>query len=298
MFPQTLTPDILKRLECLRLQTRRAFHGQREGGHVSPRRGMGLEFSDFRQYEPGDNPRNIDWNAYARTDKLFIKRYREEENLSVVIAIDSSLSMRHERAKDKWTFSKLIALSASYVALNNRDSVRIALSGLPPSPALYGAKAIHDAQRFLDRSEETLKQREANDSLLSTIHQTASSVRFPGLGIIISDFLFPPDEFSRILTALAAKNLELHAIQVLSRDDLLPLEGKRGSSVIDSETQEKLDLSLTDGDRERYSELLFEHIKDLRERAALQQVNFTQVDLNEENLDLLYSTLNNSGLAA
>ena len=67
--------------------------GMRQGGHASIKRGQGIEFSDYRQYQLGDNPRYIDWGLYGRSDKLYVKRFSEEQDLSVLIILDTSASM-------------------------------------------------------------------------------------------------------------------------------------------------------------------------------------------------------------
>ena len=81
MLPALFTPQFLARLETLRIRARRQFLGSRPGGHLSPRRGTGLEFADYRHYTPGDDPRYIDWKLYSRTDRLYIKLFQEEEEL-------------------------------------------------------------------------------------------------------------------------------------------------------------------------------------------------------------------------
>ena len=69
-LPEAFTPQFLKQLEMFRINARRMFLGSKQGGHLSPKRGHGIEFSDYRKYELGDNPRHIDWGVYARTERL------------------------------------------------------------------------------------------------------------------------------------------------------------------------------------------------------------------------------------
>ena len=87
-FSETFTPAFLRQLELLRLRARRSYLGTRQGGHLSLKRGHGIEFSDYRKYELGDDPRHIDWSAYARSERLYIKRFREEQDLSVLLLLD------------------------------------------------------------------------------------------------------------------------------------------------------------------------------------------------------------------
>ncbi len=87
MIPTLFTKEYFQQLETAKIRARKKFLGARQGGHISPRKGQGLEFSDYRQYELGDNPRNIDWNVYARSDRFVIKRFQEEESRSFLFMI-------------------------------------------------------------------------------------------------------------------------------------------------------------------------------------------------------------------
>src|SRR5512135_1877900 len=93
-MPNLFTEDFLRRLERLSLAARKAVPGVTQGERRSPRRGQSVEFADFRPYTAGDDIRRIDWNAYARLEKFFIKLFVEEEDLTVHFIIDASRSMR------------------------------------------------------------------------------------------------------------------------------------------------------------------------------------------------------------
>ena len=93
MLPEPFTPEFLTQLETLRLRTRKEFLGSHTGSYSSPRRGTSLEFADYRRYSPGDDLRYLDWGIYARTDRLYIKVFREEVDLFAYVFIDASGSM-------------------------------------------------------------------------------------------------------------------------------------------------------------------------------------------------------------
>ena len=82
-LPAEFTSDFLARLEQLRIKTRREYAGLGKGSHLSPRRGSSLEFADFRRYAPGDDFRYVDWSLYGRSDKLYIKLFKEEEEMGL-----------------------------------------------------------------------------------------------------------------------------------------------------------------------------------------------------------------------
>src|SRR5712691_11999729 len=110
-LPEEFTPEFIGRLEHLRIKTRREYAGLGKGSHLSPRRGSSLEFSDFRHYSMGDDFRYIDWGLYGRTDKLYIKLFKEEEDLLTYIFLDASASMAYPASDRKFESAIAIALA-------------------------------------------------------------------------------------------------------------------------------------------------------------------------------------------
>src|SRR3989338_7777665 len=102
MLPAPFTSDFLNRLECLRLRTRKEFLGSRPGSYSSPRRGTSLEFADYRRYSPGGDLRYLDWGILARSDRLYVKLYREEVDLFVYLFVDASGSMGFPTGAEKF----------------------------------------------------------------------------------------------------------------------------------------------------------------------------------------------------
>src|SRR3989442_15388522 len=128
-LPEEFTPEFLARLEQLRIKTRREYAGTGKGSHLSPRRGSSLEFNDFRHYALGDDFRYIDWGLYGRTDKLYIKLFKEEEDLLTYIFLDASASMAYPPSDRKFERAMSIALAFAYVALAAGDRVMIRVLG-------------------------------------------------------------------------------------------------------------------------------------------------------------------------
>src|SRR3989338_3389980 len=132
MSPQQtwLTPQFIKRLETLQLSVRWVRAGNRMGGRFAVnRRGSSVEFADYAAYCAGDDIRAIDWNLYARLDRLFIKTYKEEIELSVELIVDATASMGLP-TPEKFEAAKRLAVSLGYVGLSEGHSVR--LSWLKP----------------------------------------------------------------------------------------------------------------------------------------------------------------------
>jgi hypothetical protein len=153
-LPEEFTPEFIARLEQLRIKTRREYVGLGKGSHLSPRRGSSLEFSDFRHYSLGDDFRYIDWGLYGRTDKLYIKLFKEEEDLLTYIFIDASASMGFPARDHKFAAAIATALAVAYIALASGDRVMIRVlggTGSPPAPTfVYGRHRIVELGRVLN----------------------------------------------------------------------------------------------------------------------------------------------------
>lgn len=273
MLPDSFTPSLLRQLELLKIRSRRAFLGFRQGGHISPKRGHGIEFSDYRRYELGDNPRHIDWGVYARSDKLFIKTFQEEQELSVLLLLDSSSSMFVPVSDQKWQRACEIALGLSYVALMEHDSVSVAAPGLFQTPFHYGARAIHELSKVVMTPREV-----PHVDFFREAERAITKVRFPGVAIFLSDFLMPLDQLAKLVNLMRAKNLDITAIQVLGPQDLDPLQGKDDAIAVDSESGERVEISFDRKQREEYAVLLDQHIRRLRELLGAGNVHYSRAE--------------------
>ncbi|RIL12152.1 MAG: hypothetical protein DCC75_00970 [Proteobacteria bacterium] len=291
MLPKEFTPEYLSQLELLRVHARRAFLGRKQGGHVSLKRGHGIEFSDYRQYELGDSPRHIDWGVYGRTDKLFVKRFREEQDLNLALILDCSSSMSVPELYSKWGMAKSIALSLAYVALLEQDSVCLYCLGLSQSPTFYGVRAIHSIAKILNQTQAAAGQNFAAD-----LQQAASRLRFPGVAVVLSDFLAPLDQIERGFNMLRAKNMDISAIQILSPDDLDPPGDLSNAFAVDSETGEQLSLRLNEQDRKEYAEALVEHNENLKLYFSAARISHSLAFSNKPAGDFVLGTLTQIGL--
>src|SRR3954471_11182043 len=122
--PRLLTPTMLASLANLELVARTAVHGFLTGLHRSPQFGFSQEFREYRAYAEGDDPRFVDWNVYARTDRTYIRRYQGETNTRLMIALDVSASMGSSSGPvSKLQYAKYVAASLAYMALQQHDPV-------------------------------------------------------------------------------------------------------------------------------------------------------------------------------
>ncbi len=289
-----LTPQILKQLELLNFRTKKAFRGSKQGSHISPRKGHGIEFSDHRQYELGDSPRHIDWGLYARTDRLYVRRYQEEQDLTVLALIDSSASMFVPAADKKWERARDTALALGYVALMNQDTVIMSVLGKTLSPRYHGARAIHAMTR--DLGGMTSEAASQSRALSAAVFKAASQIRFPGVAVLISDFLIEFPEIEIALNILRSKNLSISMVQVLGEKDLKPLEDGEDARGLDSETGEEIELQWDGAAQRDYTKALEMHTNAIRSLCHSSGIHFAQFPPGVTFGDFILKELSKTGI--
>jgi uncharacterized protein (DUF58 family) len=268
-----IDPALLKKLESLRIQVRRAFPGVTRGERRSPRHGASVEFADFRKYEAGDDFRHIDWNIYARLEKLMLRQFVEEEDLRVEILIDSSASMRMPGAITKFDYARKVAALLAFLAIDSHDRVGVWTFGANLESrvrAARGQRHFFEVLRFLDAladraslppaartavpnpdGADVVDQPGGLDQppgkptdLASALWAYTKSTARPGLVFVLSDFLDDSD-YRRQMKLLRHDGFELNLIQILSAEELRPaLTGDL--DLIDSETGQSCEISSWD----------------------------------------------------
>lgn len=213
-----LSPPLLKKLDAVSLQARRAFTGASRGEKRSTKRGSSVEFADFRSYNLGDDIRRIDWNAYGRFEKLFLKMFLEEEDLDITLLLDASLSMGFG-APSKLRAAQEVAAAIGYIGLSNFDRVSAASfdagvrAWFPPARGRGGVAQLF---RFLEAQETA-----GAADLSAAMRRVAAQARRSGIAVVLSDFLLP-EGYETGLKTLAARGFEVTAIQILDRRELEP----------------------------------------------------------------------------
>src|SRR2546427_2780243 len=153
--PPLLDPQFLARLEQLELVSRKIFAGVMKGERRSKRKGQSVEFADYRNYVKGDDLRHLDWNLYARLDRLFIRLFQEEEDLHFYVLIDNSLSMDFG-TPSKLHFARQVAAALGFIGLCNMDRVVVEAfnDNITQSlPAIRGRKSLWRLFDFLQKLE-------------------------------------------------------------------------------------------------------------------------------------------------
>ena len=213
-----LNSDTLKRLERMQIVTRRMNAGRMHGDRRSKRRGLGNDFVDYRNYVFGDDTRCLDWKIYARLDKLYLKLFQEEEDLSVYILIDCSESMNFG-TPNKLSYAKQVAAAIGYVCLCNMDNVAIHAFG-DGIEASWGPKrgkvnAVRSFE-FLERVGPF-----AATDFVKSARTFAQSTKKKGIVILLSDF-YDANGCEEGLRTLFGHNFEVYLIHLLSQNELEP----------------------------------------------------------------------------
>ncbi len=235
-------PDSLTWLARLRF----VIHGRKGWGawgeRRSARRGAGLEFADFREYTPGDDPRRVDWNLYARSDRAYVRLYEEEADLSVVIALDGSASMDWE---NRWSTARTLAEALGSIALFGGDALRGVLlqqgSAASPWGPYSGGERLEEWRAWLS----TLSPAGAT-TLDASLRDLASRLTLrvprPALVLLLTDG-YDPEGLESGIARLAARGHEVVLLHLLTPEELSPtLRGEL--RLVDKESNARRDVTL------------------------------------------------------
>jgi uncharacterized protein (DUF58 family) len=295
MLPEPFTPRFLSQLETLRLRTRKEFLGSHTGSYSSPRRGTSLEFADYRRYAPGDDLRYIDWGIYARSDRLYIKLFREEVDLFAYVFIDASASMGFPSVKEKFSPASHIALAVAYVVLANHNHVKLHLLREPAlgnaSPFYRGRRRMADCVKFTTEASPG-----GQLDLAHNLGEHLKHLRKPGKAILISDFLMPAASYQHGLNLLRALNLDIAAIQVLSRQEVDPALPADTLALVDSESRAETKIRWNTQMRESYQARLAQHNLEIRSFCHQSDIHYSLYITDRGLGDFVFATLPAIGL--
>jgi len=237
-FSQLLENSVLSRLERLRLNPRRRLTVQHRGEHLQGKGGASTEFADYRDYVAGDDLRYIDWNIFLRLNRPFIKQFRHEEEMHIVVLIDASSSMNFD---GKFRLARQLAGACAIMGLMGNERVSIYCChgndvGYAMLPPVSGRVSLRRVLRFLE------EQAAGGDyGIDEAIEDVLKRHRGRGMAVLLSDFL-TFGNLERPLNLLFGAGLEVSAVQILSLEEMQPdLTGD--IRLVDSENGLTLDVS-------------------------------------------------------
>jgi uncharacterized protein (DUF58 family) len=325
-YSQLFDADFMRKLERLSLVSRKLKSGQLKGERRSPKRGQSVEFADYRNYTHGDDLRRVDWNAYARMERLFIKLYQEEEDLTVHILLDASKSMdwgdpdavtltapvtpRDVEApsprqpttdnrqpttdQNKLVYAKRTAAALGYIALSNLDRLTISAFsqlGLQRFSAVRGKGHAVSLLRFISGVRA-----EGGTDLDLMLRQYANQSKYAGLLFVLSDCLAEGGG-TEGLSALQAAGHEVNLIHILSPAEVHPELALIGDLQLkDVETGATQEVSIDGGVLDLYREK-FEAWQGGIERFCRKRgINYLMVTTDQPFEDLVLHYLRRRGI--
>jgi uncharacterized protein (DUF58 family) len=219
MHSEILDPEVIARIAQLQLVAKEASLAAIAGIHPARRRGSSVEFAEHKEYTPGDDVRRIDWRAYARLDRYYLKQYQEEANVRLMLVVDHSGSMGYgdgKRGANKLELARTLAGSLAHLALTQRDGVGLLTAG-------DGGFSLLPARTRSTHFEEVLSRLVAcraggKAELGRALEHLAEASRGPGLCVIITDLFDRPDP-TPAMQLLMARGTEVAVLHVQHPDE-------------------------------------------------------------------------------
>ncbi len=257
---ELLSPELLARLERLELVTRKIFRGRMKGERRSRRKGQSVEFADFRSYVPGDDLRFVDWNLYARLDKLFLKLYLEEEDLHFYTLVDASASMDFG-TPTKLHYARQLAAALGFIGLCRSDRVKIETLGQSSrrtSPVLRGRQSLWRMLEYL----ETIEPGE-NVPLAEGVKNFCLRNSGKGILVLITD-LMDKSGYEAALRFLVAQQMDVYVVHLLSQEEIDP-DVAGDLRLIDCEDGDVAEITVSRPLLDRYRRTLASFVESARE---------------------------------
>jgi uncharacterized protein (DUF58 family) len=307
-----LDPDFLRKLERMRLLARRAFPGTMRGERRSTRKGASVEFSDFRKYEAGDDFRHVDWNIFARLERLMLRQFVEEEDVRIDILIDQSRSMHFGKPLTKFDQARRATAALAFLAISSLDRAGVQTFDSAPRArlrAMRGRGHLVSILSFLenlskDRKNESIAEQSEGEDIISQGGHTdlASVLRGyqktavrAGVLFVISDFLDAGD-FRRQMKLISHRGFDVNLIQVLAPEEISPELGG-DLLLVDSETGETREITINERALASYKKTLAGFTESLESFCRASGIGYLMVASDTPLEDLLLRKLVESRMA-
>lgn len=221
-----LRPDVLARIGGLELRARTVVEGIISGMHRSPYHGFSVEFSQHREYVPGDDLRHLDWRVYGKSDRFYVKQYEEETNLRAHILVDCSSSMRYPEHRpdagavprmNKFDYAATLAASLAYLLVNQGDAVGLMLFDDQVRLTMPAYSNFAHLQSVIAQLERAKLERPTEAKAVFT--QLAAQLHRRSIVVLVSDLLAGLDDVIRGIERLQQGNHELIVMHVLDQDE-------------------------------------------------------------------------------
>jgi len=274
-----LDPVVLSRLANFPLMARRPMQGNVSGRHPSPHRGSSVEFAEYRKYVPGDDLRRLDWRAYGRSDRFYVKEFEADTNLRCCLVLDTSGSMDFGSGSvNKLEYARRIAGALGQLALQQGDAVGLScvargiVRNIPPRRNPAHLKAVYDILEQIKPQGET--------QLVPVLHELAETIRQRALIVILSDLFVEPELLRGCFQHLRFRKHDVSVFHLLDPQEL-GFDFRRPMRFLDMEGGPPL-FAEPNEIAERYRKALGSYLDGLHQVVLESAVDYHRVSLDED----------------
>lgn len=274
-----LNPQVLSRLGALPLLARKPMQGNVSGRHASPHRGSSIEFAEYRKYVPGDDLRRLDWRAYGRSDRFYIKEFEADTNLRLCLVIDTSGSMGFgSKGISKIEYARRLAATLGFLASQQGDAVGLAcvaagiVQNLPPRRSPAHLRLVFDLLEQAKPAGET--------QLARTLHELAETNRQRALVVIISDLFIDPAELGHCFQHLRFRKHDVAVFHLLDQQEI-DFDFRRPMRFLDMEGGPAIFAEHSDIAR-RYQAALQQYLTGLKQVVLESAIDYHRVTIDED----------------
>jgi len=286
-------PRALARLKGVTLRARRVVDGVLQGLHKSPHQGASIEFAEHKEYAPGDEIRHVDWKAFARFDKYYVKKYEQETNLQAFCVLDASASMGYgaDGTLTKFEYAGTMITTLAYLLLRQQDAIGLVKYAGDVSDVLPPRSRLNHLNH-LTTSLETTKVK-GGTNLEAGLNAVVEFSRKRGLVFVFSDFFSDAEKPFNMLRHLVGRGHQVTVFHVLDGDELtFPFEHMTLFEGMESTRRLLVEPKLV---RRAYLKRIKEHQELIRKRCLDSQVAYELVDTREEPGEIVLRYLRGNG---
>ncbi len=278
----TIDTSFLTQLDRYAIPLSRRVTAVHTGSHQSTKTGAGIDIIDHRKYNPGDSLKRIDWNLYARTEKLYIRRFEEDKNLNMVILLDASSSMLFpDNTPNKFEYALTVAAGVSYIVMKHNDVYTIATFA-DDVDYTKAHKGRDDFLRTIDNL--TRISVSGNTKLADCADSIYPRIKSKSMVLIISDFLDNLDSVRNAVNRLSRHELVL--VHIYDENEMNLPETVDGTvKFIDSETNEEISFTVGPNFKKEYANEYTKHITELEKIAYDFKIPYFRVSIKNQPID-------------
>lgn len=283
-----LDPHALARLAAVPMFARQPVVGTVSGMHASPHRGSSVEFAEYRRYVPGDDLRRLDWRAYGRTDRYYVKEFEADTNLRLCLVVDTSGSMNFASGNvSKIEYARRIAGSLAYLAVQQGDAVGLSCIADSIVRSVLPRRTPSHLRGLFDELEAV--KPEGDTQLVTRLHELAETTRQRALFVLISDFFVEPDSLQSAFDHLRFCKHDVAVFHLLDPQEL-GFEFQRPTRFVDMEGGDSMLADPTDV-YERYHSALTTYLDAIRKIVTESAVDYHRVSVDQEYEKVLFRFL-------